>query len=193
MGRFRDDLRRACGFALLAAAWTGTACAADASAAADNGVPDNFFLNELRLGVFAHDPLSPERAGGVDLNAEVLFDKPWGEDAAWWAPRPHLGATVNFEGRTSTVYGGATWQFDLTRSLFAEASFGASLNNAGGGQGDENSALGCPVLFRTSASLGYRLTAQWNILASIEHNSNAGLCDRNRGLTNAGLRLGYRF
>jgi len=41
--------------------------------------------------------------------------------------------------------------------------------------------------------LGYRLTTHWQVMASIEHNSNAGLCDRNRGLTNGGLRLGYRF
>ena len=32
-----------------------------------------------------------------------------------------------------------------------------------------------------------------SLMATIEHSSNAGLCSENRGLTNAGLRLGYRF
>ncbi|WP_081449527.1 acyloxyacyl hydrolase [Rhodomicrobium vannielii] len=30
-------------------------------------------------------------------------------------------------------------------------------------------------------------------MATIDHMSNAGLCDTNRGLTNAGVRLGYKF
>jgi len=54
-------------------------------------------------------------------------------------------------------------------------------------------ALGCHVLFRESASLGFNLTESWRIMGTIEHNSNAGLCDFNRGLTNAGVRLGYKF
>jgi hypothetical protein len=167
----------------------GPALAADAAAGT---IPEGFFLNEFRVGGFVHDPLSPERAGGVDLNAEILFAKPWGSAAEWWLPRPHLGTTLNFEGRTSTVYAGGSWQFDLTSTLFAEASFGASLNN-GDAQNTETNALGCPVLFRSSASLGYKLSAHWQVMASVEHNSNAGLCEHNRGLTNGGLRLGYRF
>ena len=141
---------------------------------------------------FAHDPGGPD-AGGIDVNTEVLFAKPWGTQAEWWLPRPHLGATISLDGRTSTVYGGATWQVDLTSSLFAEASFGASLNNAATVDEEEADALGCTALFRSSASLGYRMTAHWSVMASVEHSSNAGLCDRNRGLTNTGLRLGYRF
>ena len=40
---------------------------------------------------------------------------------------------------------------------------------------------------------GYRLTPNWNVLATVEHMSNAGFCDENRGLTNAGARIGYAF
>lgn len=157
-----------------------------------SGMPADFLFYEWRFGGFAHDPGGPD-AGGIDVNTEVLFAKPWGTQAEWWLPRPHLGATISLDGRTSTVYGGATWQVDLTSSLFAEASFGASLNNAATVDEEEADALGCTALFRSSASLGYRMTAHWSVMASVEHSSNAGLCDRNRGLTNAGLRLGYRF
>ena len=30
-------------------------------------------------------------------------------------------------------------------------------------------------------------------MGTVEHMSNAGLCDRNRGLTNFGARVGYAF
>ena len=33
----------------------------------------------------------------------------------------------------------------------------------------------------------------WSLMATIEHYSNAGLCEHNRGMTNFGVRLGYRF
>jgi hypothetical protein len=151
------------------------------------------FVDELRLGVFAHDPWSPE-AGGADLNVEALFAKPWGTDQDWWLPRPHLGATINFEGKTSVIYGGATWQYDITSWAFVEASFGAGVNNGETGKTDPDmNALGCNVLFRESASLGFNLTESWRVMGTVEHNSNAGLCDNNRGLTNAGVRVGYKF
>ncbi len=30
-------------------------------------------------------------------------------------------------------------------------------------------------------------------MATIDHMSNAGLCSENRGISNAGLRLGYKW
>jgi hypothetical protein len=53
--------------------------------------------------------------------------------------------------------------------------------------------MGCAVTFRESATAGFRITQNWSIMATVEHMSNAGLCVENRGLTNAGLRLGYTF
>ncbi|MDQ0394610.1 acyloxyacyl hydrolase [Labrys monachus] len=151
------------------------------------------FIDEVRLGGMAHAPWSPE-AGGVDLNAEVLFAKPWGTADEWWLPRPHVGTTINFDGKTSTVYAGATWQYNITSWAFVEASFGGSLNN-GETQDlhNDTNPLGCHALFRESASLGYNLTEHWRIMATAEHSSNAGLCDYNRGLTNYGIRVGYKF
>ena len=157
-------------------------------------LPDPYFVDEVRLGGFVHSPFSPEKNGGLDLNAEILFAKPWGSNDQWWLPRPHLGTTVNFEGKTSTIYAGLTWQYHLTQRVFGEASFGGSLNN-GQLQDFHNArnALGCHGLFRVSGSLGYDLTEHWSIMATVEHNSNANLCDNNRGITNYGLRIGYRF
>jgi lipid A 3-O-deacylase len=58
---------------------------------------------------------------------------------------------------------------------------------------DGRVALGCSPLFRESGSIGVRLSANWSLLATVEHLSNAGLCDQNRGLTNIGARVGYSF
>jgi lipid A 3-O-deacylase len=155
------------------------------------------FLSEVRLGTFAHDAMSPE-AGSADLNGEILFAKPFGGDGGTWdflIPRPSIGGTVNFVGKTSQAYAGLTWTYDITKSIFVEGSFGGSANNGKTGiiVPPGHNALGCNVSFRESASLGYRFNENWSLMATIEHMSNAGLCNQNRGLTNYGARIGYSF
>lgn len=154
------------------------------------------FVEELRLGGLAHDASSPE-GGSADINIEALFIKPF-DTSEWWSvliPRPHVGATISTGGETSTVYAGVTWRADLfSTPAFFEASFGGSLNNGQTEKYDnDRNPLGCHELFRESAALGYQLTEHWSLMASVEHNSNAGLCSQNRGLTNYGAKIGYRF
>lgn len=189
-------LAAALAFSLLAA---GTADAADLAPAPVTVAmhqPALGFLSEARIGVFAHDPWSPE-SGSVDINAELLTVKPFvfGNGWDWAVPRFHVGASINTQGRTSNAYAGLTWSYDVTRALFVEASFGGAVNNGETGliiPVDRN-AVGCHASFRESASLGYHLTEQVSVLGTVEHFSNAGLCDRNRGVTNVGVRLGYSF
>jgi lipid A 3-O-deacylase len=154
-------------------------------------------ISEVRGGVFVHDPESPE-AGSADLNGEVLFVKPFtSADPLWNAllPRPHIGGTANFEGKTSQAYAGLTWDYDLTSRVFAEGTFGGSVNDGHAGKivPVGYNAMGCKESFRESASLGYRLTQNWSVMGTVEHMSNAGLCTENRGLTNVGGRIGYTF
>jgi lipid A 3-O-deacylase len=164
--------------------------------AATQAVHEQKFVSEVRAGAFVHDPMSPEK-GSVDLNGEVLFAKPFNVDPAWsfLVPRPHVGATANFAGKTSQAYAGASWTYDITEKVFAEATFGGSVNNGHTGTivPPGFNKMGCNASFRESASLGYRLTRDWSVMGTIEHMSNAGLCNENRGLTNAGLRIGYSF
>jgi hypothetical protein len=177
--------------------------------AADLGYPTDFgapmativqptsFLSEVRLGTFAHDPLSPEK-GSADLNGEILFAKPFTMPGSAWdflLPRPSVGATLNFAGKTSQAYAGLTWTYDITKSIFVEGSFGGSVNNGKTGiiVPPGHNALGCNLSFRESGSIGYRFNANWSLMGTIEHMSNAGLCTQNRGLTNYGARIGYSF
>jgi lipid A 3-O-deacylase len=181
--------RLASAFLILALVLLGPALPASAAEAGDS------IVSEVRGGVFGHDirMLSFHRENGADINGEVLFVSPEYLDAVW-SPRPHLGATVNLDGNTSTVYGGLTWEYDLPADYFVDANLGLAAHN--GRLNTDNprrKSLGSPVLFRLGAALGYNLTEQVNISIQVEHYSNAAIAYPNEGMDNAGIRLGYRF
>ncbi len=155
------------------------------------------FVSELRVGASVQDPWGPE-AGSANITGEILFAKPFTTAdlfTSYFVPRPHLGGSLNTRGDTSFAYAGLTWTIDVTPRFFVEASFGGAVHN--GKTGDvvpvDRAALGCSPLFRESGSIGYRLSANWSVIATVEHLSNAGACGQNRGLTNIGARLGYTF
>jgi hypothetical protein len=152
-------------------------------------------VEELRLGVFDHnvEPGGGER--GIDANVEVLLAAPGFESGSaaldtFLNPRPHIGTTASLIGETSQLYAGLTWQVPLGEAYFIEASFGGAWHD---GPLDVSgvASYGCAWSFRESASLGWRIPGGLILMATIEHMSNADLCDRNRGLTNGGFRLGY--
>jgi len=152
-------------------------------------------FSEIRGGVYAHDIdlWSFEREEGTDVNAEILFVSPSFLEAIW-APRPHLGTTINTSGDTSHVYGGLTWEYDLPANFFVDANLGGSVHNGKlDTNDDDRKSLGSRVLFRLGAALGYNITEKVNISLQYEHMSNAYLADPNEGMDNIGLRLGYRF
>ena len=150
---------------------------------------------EVRLGGTAHDPWSPEK-GSADVNGEILYGKSYvSGNPNPFIPRFHVGTSINTAGKTSYAYAGLTWTFNMTDRSFVEGSFGGAVHN--GQTGDVPRAgyngLGCSPLFRESGAIGYRLTQNWSLLVTIDHMSSAGLCNPNRGLTNIGGKIGYRF
>ena len=155
-------------------------------------------LWEVRIGGSAQDLSGPE-SGSFNVNGEVLAPKfvtlP-DPVANLFIPRAHLGGSFNTRGDTSYAYAGLTWTFDVTPQFFVEASFGGAIHDGNTDQvmvAPDEAALGCSPLFRESASVGYRFTSNWSVMATVEHLSNGGLCSQNRGLTNVGVRLGYAF
>jgi hypothetical protein len=158
---------------------------------------DWFGFDEIRIGTLAHQIENSPGEEGLDLNLEILFKElPGGYQNRlleyFLTPRPHIGASINLDGDTSQFYFGLTWEIKLTDKLFFETSFGGAAHDgphheAGG------SNFGCTFNFRESASLGYEISPHWNLMLTIDHMSNAGLCDHNRGLTNAGVRIGYEW
>jgi hypothetical protein len=164
------------------------AVAASATAAADPF--------EARFGVFAHS-VGFEEQGSADVNAELVFPRLPIElppELSWFVPQPHIGVMINTIGKTSYVYGGVVWTFNLTERLFFQPVFGGALHD---GKTDNPPpgwvALGCPNLFHTGVSLGFRVDERWTLYGTWEHISNANLCSRNIGLNDYGIRLGYKF
>jgi lipid A 3-O-deacylase len=154
-------------------------------------------INEFRIGLFAHhvEPAGTEK-GGLDVSAELLFRRhafSYGSRLAdiVLRPRVHVGASINVNGDTSQLYSGLTWDIPLTERVSLEVTFGGSLHD--GQHTGEGSAFGCALNFRESASIGFALTQRWRLYGTVAHMSNAGFCERNSGLTSAGLRLGYVF
>lgn len=156
---------------------------------------ESTFLSEVRGGLYSHDIdfWSFNREQGVDVNGEVLFISPEFLSALF-APRPHLGATLNTAGDTSHVYAGLTWEYDLTSDFFVDLNLGGSAHNGKlDTDDDDRKSFGSSLLFRVGGAVGYRLTSNWNISLQYEHMSNAYLSDPNEGMDNLGVRLGYRF
>jgi lipid A 3-O-deacylase len=169
------------------------------SLGADQTAP-NFFVPtgwEIRVGGNAHGVGNPER-GGADLTLEVLSPQLFQfspQHFEFIVPRFSAGTTLSLGGKTSFAYAGPAVDFNFTDKIFFEVSFGGAVNNGiiGTIRVPGRAAIGCNLSFRESASLGYRLTSNWSVLASAEHISNANLCSLNRGLTSYGARIAYTF
>jgi lipid A 3-O-deacylase len=157
---------------------------------------------ELRAGAFLHGIGTSEK-GGVDANIELLAPRLPIASALpvewqFLVPRPQFGAMLNPDGKTSYGYAGVAWTVNLVHFLprfFLEPMFGGAIHDGNGTGIDipHESTLGCPVLFHTGLSAGYRVTEQWTALFTWDHISNGGLCSRNVGLNEYGVKIGYSF
>ena len=155
-------------------------------------------LSEFRFGFSAQDPWGPARGSGA-VAGEVLFAKPFATAdlfTSYFIPRPHFGGSLNFERRTDYAYAGLTWSVDVTPRVFVEGSLGGAIRDASAGAGLVSAgrqALGCSPVFREAGSVGVRLSAQWSLVATVEHLVDPDSCALARGLTNVGARIGYSF
>lgn len=158
--------------------------------------PGYSFIDEVRFGVLAANLEDGSDGGDYTINGELLFPRFGGnyDDPIrnyFFRPRVHVGVSISPDG-VNQVYTGLTWDHHLTDRLFFETSFGAAAHD--GETGVDPDSYGCTVQFRESASIGVELTEHLRVMATVDHMSNAGLCDDgNQGLTNAGVRLGYRW
>lgn len=190
-------MAHSCSALIAAATITSVFVSANQAHALDSGGP----LSELRGGVLAHDrgPFGGNEEDGVAINAEFLFDTP---DFLEWAlePRPIIGFSLAPKNNaTSHAYLGLAWEQDLWRRLFGYGSIGAAIHDADQleeidpdtNEINPQKALGCRGLLHTSFGLGFRITDRANVALHVEHISNANLCDKNEGIDNIGVRLGW--
>ena len=191
----------ACALALLLAIPVRRALAS--AAAGPSAVPEtspsgkSSALSEIRVGLLLHDGalLFPRRESGHDFNFEILFRSPsWNLFRAVWSPRPHVGASISGNGDTSQLYGGFTWEWQPFGNAFIDGSLGLSAHDGAlTVTRPSREGLGLRVLFRESFELGYRFHGRYGLSFIVDHISNAGLAKENDGITNVGLRCGYRF
>jgi lipid A 3-O-deacylase len=147
---------------------------------------------ELKIGIMQHDfdtKFDHRYEKGQNIIAEYLFDKM----PNYLRAHPHIGASINSKGFTSNIYTGLTWQFDLKDTFLIEVSLGASLNNGERRTSKKRRALGSKLMFRESFSVGYLIDKQHSVAIMIDHISNADIRKPNPGLTDLGMRYGYRF
>lgn len=150
-------------------------------------------VDSVILGAFAHE-IANDEEDGVDANLEVRFRPFFGRS---WAIEflPTVGATVNLSGDTNAAYAGATARYRLTDSFFVEGFFGLTLHDTDTPVDTDGLDLGCKLLFREGAGLGYQ-SGKHSLGIYISHASHGGIiCDKdeNDGMTSLGLRYGYHF
>ena len=150
-------------------------------------------IDEFRIGVMEPvDGPARDEDGSPDINLELLIGRfgPEYQNVFWnhlLRPRPHFGGSISTDGGTDLAYVGLTWDIFLTPWLFIEGSVGGAIHDG------PDSEFGCSVDFRESGSVGAMLSDRWALMATVDHMSNASLCDENRGLTTVGLHLGRKF
>lgn len=177
-------------------AWLGVTLAMPAWA----GERDISFagLDEIRFGLSQHSIEPDFSEDGLDADVELIFERLGGPERPMdWLesllrPRPQVGARVSLADETSRVFAGFLWEVPLTERVSLELGFGGAIHD-GPLDRDGTASYGCRWSFRETAGIGVALSEQWQLIAGIEHMSNADLCARNRGLTSAGVRLGYRL
>ena len=147
---------------------------------------------EIKLGLMQHDfdtKLGHRYEKGQNIIIEYLFDKMQNYLRAF----PYIGASINNKGYTSNIYTGFTWQFDIKDIFIIEATLGASINNAERLEPKKKRALGSKLLFRESFSIGYLIDKTHSISLMIDHISSADIRKPNPGITDIGIRYGFRF
>lgn len=168
---------------ILAATFTATAAIAGE------------IVDEVRIGASGLLDSSSSSETGAVGSAEVYFapfGKPSDAQIALLKPRIQIGVSAGRDA-VDQIYTGLNWHIPITESFFAEFGAGGTVHNGNLDSGP-GPRLGCRLLFREHAALGLAVTDAVNVLATIDHSSNASLCDGpNDGLTHAGVAVGVKF
>ena len=166
-------------------------------------------IDEVSVGGYLHDVVNI--TDGVesnlqDLQLEVDTTRP-NALRVLGAPRLNTFVTFNSAHKSDMAGAGLTWDHRLLfPRLFATLDFGLAYSdgviNPPPGHSNEyydhypRLLLGSNVLFRTAPGIEWHIDDHWVIGGQFIHLSNAGLLGShhyNRGINDAGLRIGYRF
>ncbi|WP_404401197.1 acyloxyacyl hydrolase [Pelagibacterium halotolerans] len=161
-------------------------------------------LDEIRGGVFFHNAYigflptgdSWDLSRLEDVKVSALFNLPEHPVVEFiGSPRLEVGGTVNLAGWENLVHANLNWQFGLFDTPFyIELGFGAALTDAAlDGAATPGRNMGCPLNFYDAGGIGAHVNENVTVTLRYEHISNLSLCDRNDGLSNLGLMVGFKF
>lgn len=189
--------RAALVLAFLICGTLSLASALQAQTASSDALPHPGWLYGVRFGLLAHDLgglWSNTRAeGGVDWNAEVVFNRP-SFTLGGGQLLPNLGASINSRSDTSKIYAGFVWEFQFDNGFFFNFGTGLAVHNGQLESRDPNKKqLGSRVLFREPIEFGFAIDKQQRISIMFDHISNADLAQPNEGLDTLGVRYGFQF
>jgi hypothetical protein len=181
------------------------------AAAAPSASAQNLTYGEFKFGVLDHDShLLEGKEHGIDLNPEVIMPSPvsdaWTAKLPWYfqwmvQPRPTLGGEFNTSHYTNQYYFGATWTWQLARSVLKPDDgitfsifFGPGFNDGKTvSSRSDRKSLGSQVLFREAFEVGYQINPVYQISLFLDHVSNGGLAKQNQSINDLGGRFGIRF
>lgn len=180
---------------------TVMAQAADIAPAANPQVVKPFtFFDEFTVGAFGHDSMRPTEGNTYDASFEVFTSPLFGNHnptdvfGQLINPRLNLGVVINDDNRTSFAYLGPAWRVDLIGPVFADGEFGMAVNNGMINGDATHLAVGSNITFHEEIGLGYRVTNNIDLILTAEHISHAGWFGKhNSGVSDLGVRIGYRF
>ncbi|WP_338721319.1 acyloxyacyl hydrolase [Devosia sp. XK-2] len=162
-------------------------------------------VDELRFGLHAHDVHHAalpflvqdwDLSRVEDISFDVLFTSPDADIFRWiGSPRPEVGTTISLGGRDSLVHANLTWQLPVFDTpVYLEAGLGAAIHDGaltGAAPGRQN--FGCRINFYERWGVGLNVSETATATLTYEHTSNNDWCAANDGLSNFGLRFGWKF
>lgn len=157
-----------------------------------------YALSELLVGGGADDPFTGHETSAItsiEARWQPIGNKNW---FFFFRPRPHFGANVNLEGKTSVVYTGLTWDIFEFRHFTFGGEFGFAVHDGRLHKDNpdlqDRKLLGSREEFHEGFMIGYRFTSHYGVEAWLDHISNAGWFDQtNQGLETAGVKLSVKF
>lgn len=149
-------------------------------------------IDRVRAGVNFHGVGGPEKHT-FDLTGEAITSKLGSDPSSALNPALHFGTNVNLSGKTTAIYGGATFGAPISGPVFWEGDLGLALHNGKKNAGDRANLGSCNFGFRGQALVGYQVTQQIDVDLAVEHFNGLGVCGSGAGLTNIGTKLGYKF
>lgn len=163
-------------------------------------------IDEVSVGGYMHDVTN--LGGGVESNLQDVQIELDSARPSLLRPlgAPRVNVTVAFNGarKSDMASAGLVWDHRVIGRLYATFDVGLALTdgviNPQPGLANRNPyprlLLGSSVLFREAPGLEWRIDDHWLMGAQFVHASNGGILGShhyNRGINDAGLRLGYRF